>query len=80
MMGTRGARLDFSAQTPDNSTAKVCNLLVEEFDLDVDSSIALDLPVSWQATAIVSGVLPARVDTRFGHRWRRCVHHPRARR
>lgn len=61
-----GARLDFSAQTLDNWAAKVGNMLLEELDLDEDSSITLDLPVSWQAAAIVLGALAAGVDTRFG--------------
>lgn len=61
-----GARLDFSAQTLDNWTAKVGNMLLEELDLEEDSTITIDLPVGWQAAAIVLGALAAGVDTRFG--------------
>lgn len=61
-----GARLDFSAQTLDNWAAKVGNMLLEELDLDTDSTITIDLPVSWQAAAIALGALAAGVDTQFG--------------
>ncbi|MGP6173780.1 TIGR03089 family protein [Corynebacterium sp. A21] len=61
-----GARLDFSAQTLDNWAAKVGNMLLEELDLDADSTITIDLPVSWQAAAIALGALAAGVDTHFG--------------
>lgn len=61
-----GARLDFSAQTLDNWAAKVGNMLLEELDLDEDSTITIDLPISWQAAVIVLGALAAGVDTRFG--------------
>lgn len=61
-----GARLDFSAQTLDNWTAKVGNMLLEELDLDEDSTITLAMPVSWQAAAIVFGSLAAGVAVNFG--------------
>ncbi len=60
-----GARLDFSAVTLDNWAAKVGNMLLEELDLDSDSRIVLDLPVSWQTVAIVLGALAADVDWAF---------------
>lgn len=61
-----GARLDFSAQTLDNWASKVGNMLIEELDLDPSSTIVLDLPVSWQAVAIVLGALAADVGWRLG--------------
>lgn len=57
-----GARLDFSAVTLDNWAAKVGNMLLEELDLGAGSRIVLDLPVSWQAVAIVLGALAADVE------------------
>ena len=60
------SRLDFSAVTLDNWAAKVGNMLIEEFDLDEDSRIAIDLPVSWQAVTIALGALAAHVDFTFG--------------
>ena len=57
------SRLDFSAVTLDNWAAKVG---IEEFDLDEDSRIAIDLPVSWQAVTIALGALAAHVDFTFG--------------
>lgn len=60
-----GARLDFSAVTLDNWAAKVGNMLLEELDLDSDSRIVLDLPVSWQSVAIVLGALAAEVEWGF---------------
>lgn len=60
-----GARLDFSALTLDNWAAKVGNMLLEELDLDADSRIVLDLPVSWQSVAIVLGALAAEIDWGF---------------
>ena len=60
-----GARLDFSAVTLDNWAAKVGNMLLEELDLDSSSRILIDLPVSWQAAAIVFGALAAEVEWGF---------------
>lgn len=60
-----GARLDFSAVTLDNWAAKVGNMLLEELDLDSDSRIVIDLPVGWQAVAIVLGALAAEVEWGF---------------
>ncbi|AJE32389.1 hypothetical protein B842_02680 [Corynebacterium humireducens NBRC 106098 = DSM 45392] len=60
-----GARLDFSAVTLDNWAAKVGNMLLEELDLDPSSRIVIDLPVSWQAVAIVLGALAAEVEWGF---------------
>lgn len=61
-----GARLDFSAITLDNWASKVGNMLLEELDLDEDSTIAIDLPVSWQAAVIVFGALATNIDVIFG--------------
>src|SRR5699024_6134422 len=61
-----GARLDFSAITLDNWASKVGNMLLEELDLDEDSTIAVDLPVSWQAAVIVLGAYAAEVQVTFG--------------
>ncbi len=63
-----GARLDFSAQTLDNWTAKVGNMLLDELDLDGDSTILLAMPVGWQAAVIALGALAADVETHFGDR------------
>ncbi|WP_080796228.1 TIGR03089 family protein [Corynebacterium pacaense] len=63
---TTGARLDFSALTLDNWAAKVGNMLLEELDLDEESTIAIDLPVSWQAAVIVLGALAAGIEVEFG--------------
>ncbi|NLA55960.1 MAG: TIGR03089 family protein [Corynebacterium humireducens] len=60
-----GARLDFSAVTLDNWAAKVGNMLLEELDLDPSSRIVIDLPVSWQAVAVVLGALAAEVEWGF---------------
>lgn len=61
-----GARLDFSAITLDNWASKVGNMLLEELDLDEDSTIAIDLPISWQAAVIMLGALAADVNVVFG--------------
>lgn len=61
-----GARLDFSAQTLDNWAAKVGNMLIEELDLEEDSAILIDLPVSWQAAAVVLGALAANIEWQIG--------------
>lgn len=61
-----GARLDFSAITLDNWASKVGNMLIDELDLDEDSTIAIDLPVGWQAAVIVLGALAANIDVVFG--------------
>lgn len=52
---SRGVRMDFSAQTLDNWASKVANMLDDEFDLAPDGSVAIDLPVSWQAAVIAIG-------------------------
>lgn len=61
-----GARLDFSAITLDNWASKVGNMLLEELDLDEDSTIAVDLPVSWQAAVITLGAYAADIRVTFG--------------
>ena len=60
---TDGTRMDFSAQTLENWTSKIANMLLEELDLepDTDSRILIDLPVSWQAAVIALGALAAGV-------------------
>ncbi|ANE03393.1 TIGR03089 family protein [Corynebacterium crudilactis] len=62
---TTGARLDFSAITLDNWASKVGNMLLDELDLEEGSTIAVDLPVSWQASVIVLGALAAGVEVEF---------------
>lgn len=58
-----GTRMDFSAQTLENWTSKIANMLLEELDLEpgVDSRILIDLPVSWQAAVIALGALAAGI-------------------
>lgn len=55
--------MDFSAQTLENWTSKIANMLLEELDLepDTDSRILIDLPVSWQAAVIALGALAAGI-------------------
>lgn len=60
-----GARMDFSAVTLDNWASKIANMLIEELDLDQDSLIVIDLPVSWQAAVIALGAHAARVPYSF---------------
>lgn len=62
---TTGARLDFSAITLDNWASKVGNMLLDELDLEEGSTIAIDLPVSWQAAVIVLGALATAVEVEF---------------
>lgn len=62
---TTGARLDFSAITLDNWASKVGNMLLDELDLEEGSTIAIDLPVSWQAAVIVLGALATAVHVEF---------------
>lgn len=52
-----GARMDFSGQTLENWASKIANMLAEELELDEDSTIAIDLPVSWQSAVIAIGGL-----------------------
>ncbi|MCG7243320.1 MULTISPECIES: TIGR03089 family protein [unclassified Corynebacterium] len=61
-----GARMDFSAQTLDNWAAKIANMLEEELDLEPDSTIAIDVPTSWQAAVIALGALAAGPTFDFG--------------
>ncbi|MHB2252408.1 TIGR03089 family protein [Corynebacterium aurimucosum] len=58
-----GTRMDFSAQTLENWTSKIANMLLEELDLEpgADSRILIDLPVSWQAAVIALGALAAGI-------------------
>ena len=49
--------MDFSAQTLDNWTSKIANMLEQELDLSEGSTIAVDMPVSWQAAVTVFGAL-----------------------
>lgn len=60
-----GSRLDFSAVTLDNWAAKVANMLRDELELDTGTAIAVDLPSSWQATAIILGALAAGIEVTF---------------
>lgn len=50
-----GTRMEFSALTLDNWANKIANMLDEEFELAPDASVAIDLPVSWQAAVIALG-------------------------
>lgn len=61
-----GARLDFSATTLDNWTAKVANMLLDEFDLTPGESIGIDLPASWQAAVLALGAFAAGITPHFG--------------
>ena len=61
----RGARMEFSAQTLDNWASKVANLLDEEFELDADAPIAIDLPTSWQSAVIALGAYNSGRTVRF---------------
>ncbi|MCF4006047.1 TIGR03089 family protein [Corynebacterium uropygiale] len=62
-----GARLDFSAQTLDNWTSKVGNLLLEEFDAQPGATrVELRLPSGWQAVALVLGALSAGCEVVLG--------------
>lgn len=60
-----GARMDFSAQTLDNWTSKIANMLEQELDLSEGSTIAVDMPVSWQAAVTVFGALAIGVNVEF---------------
>lgn len=63
---TTGARMDFSGQTLDNWVAKIANMLEEELDLEADSTIAIDLPSSWQAAVVALGALASGPSYSFG--------------
>ena len=58
-----GTRMDFSAQTLENWTSKIANMLLEELDLEpgAESRILIDLPVSWQSAVIALGALAAGI-------------------
>ncbi|MDR7328682.1 TIGR03089 family protein [Corynebacterium guangdongense] len=60
-----GARMDFSAQTLDNWTSKIANMLEQELDLTEGSTIAVDMPVSWQAAVTVFGALAIGIEVEF---------------
>ena len=60
-----GTRLDFSAHTLENWTAKIANFLTEELEVEDGDVVLVDLPVSWQSVVIVLGCLAAGVDFRF---------------
>lgn len=62
---TNGSRLDFSAITLDNWAAKVANMLRDELELEEGATIAVELPSSWQAVAIVLGALAAGISVSF---------------
>lgn len=51
----RGTRMEFSGQTLENWASKVANMLDEEFELDANSTVLIDFPVSWQAAVIALG-------------------------
>lgn len=52
-----GTRMEFSALTLDNWASKIANMLDEEFDLSPDTTVLIDLPVSWQAVVVALGTL-----------------------
>ncbi|MDO5032125.1 TIGR03089 family protein [Corynebacterium sp.] len=60
-----GTRMDSSAQTLENWVSKIANMFGEELELDADSFILIDLPVSWQAAVIALGALATDVDFAF---------------
>lgn len=60
-----GARMDFSAQTLENGVAKIAYMLEEELELDDDSALLIDLPVTWQAAVIALGSLAAGIEYDF---------------
>ena len=51
-----GERVELSATTLDNWVAKTANLLQDEFDVVPGSTVAVALPVHWQAAAVLLGV------------------------
>jgi uncharacterized protein (TIGR03089 family) len=51
-----GERVELSATTLDNWVAKTANLLQDEFDVGPGSSVAVALPVHWQAAAVLLGI------------------------
>ena len=51
-----GERVELSATTLDNWVAKTANLLQDEFDVGPGSTVAVALPVHWQAAAVLLGV------------------------
>ena len=62
-----GARMDFSAQTLENWVAKIANMLEEELELDDDSALLIDLPVTWQAAVIALCALAAGIEYDFAN-------------
>jgi uncharacterized protein (TIGR03089 family) len=51
-----GERVELSATTLANWVAKTANLLQEEFDVGPGRTVAVALPVHWQAAAVLLGV------------------------
>lgn len=62
---SNGSRLDFSAVTLDNWAAKVANMLRDELELEEGTTIAVELPSSWQSVAIMLGALAAGINVSF---------------
>ncbi len=63
-----GARQEFSGVTLDNWANKIANMLVDEFDATADTTIIIDMPVSWQAAVIGIGTFAAALTPLFtGH-------------
>lgn len=60
-----GARMDFSAQTLENWVAKIANMLEDELELEEDSALLIDLPVTWQAAVIALGSIAAGIEFNF---------------
>ena len=59
------SRIELSVTSTANWAAKIANMLEEELDLEEGSTIAIDLPVGWQAAVTVFGALAARVNVRM---------------
>ncbi|UIZ92610.1 TIGR03089 family protein [Corynebacterium sp. CNCTC7651] len=62
----RDTRMEFSALTLDNWACKVANMLDEEFELEPDATVLIDLPASWQAAVIALGTYASGRRPAFG--------------
>lgn len=61
----RGTRMEFSGVTLENWACKVANMLLEEFELDEDGAVRIDLPASWQAAVVALGAYTASLTPLF---------------
>lgn len=62
--GEAGERIELSGAVLDNWVAKTVNLLVEEFDVDPGSTVAVDLPAGWRQ--VVWSLAAARCGAAVG--------------